>query len=315
MDAGFGQADWSSPLSVSIRATGAKALVLARARAEGGLEIIGSSTGAPTQFWTICREVGEASCPPGVQERLVAGLGRIAWSAVAGGGVTLFGLYQADVDLETLCEYALMAERSLSARARYESSLMASTLKSVALARLPFGVAILDHQGRCYESNQAARAIANREDGLSFVGDVLSCRDPADRAALKQAIVASIEGGKDVLTRVRRPSAARPYVLHAIGCVAPEQHVRYCLLIIVDPDVPLSVAPEIWRAMFDLTESEGMVATALLSGCKLADLARRRGVTVDTVRQQKKSMLARLGVSGQATAAAILSRAALFATR
>lgn len=313
MDAGFGQADWSSPLSLSISPMGARALALARARAEGGLQMIGSSVGAPVEFLNLCRELGEASLAPGVQERHVPGLGRIAWSTVAGGGITLFALYHDEADLEALGEHALMAEKCVAARARFDGSRAASSLKSVALARLPLGVAILDRKGRCCEVNEAARAIANRNDGLTLVAGVLSCSDPVDRAALRRAVLASVEDERDVFTRVRRPGAARPYVLRAIGRRVPEQDVRYCLLMIVDPDAPPSAAPEIWRAMFNLTECEILVATALLSGCNVADLARRRGVAVDTVRQQKKSMFARLEVSSQAAAAAILSRVAAFA--
>ena len=83
-------------------------------------------------------------------------------------------------------------------------------------------------------------------------------------------------------------------------------------LMVADPDEAPSPGSEIWRAMFDLTECELIIAEGLVSGRRINDIATERGVSIETVRSQTKRMFERLNVSSQAEAAARLSRAAPF---
>ena len=88
--------------------------------------------------------------------------------------------------------------------------------------------------------------------------------------------------------------------------------LEHCLLMIADPDEAPSPGADIWRAMFDLTECELIIAEGLVSGRRINDIATERGVSIETVRSQTKRMFERLNVSSQAEAAARLSRTAPF---
>ncbi len=52
-------------------------------------------------------------------------------------------------------------------------------------------------------------------------------------------------------------------------------------------------------AAFGLTKTEGEILVALLEGATLNDIANRRGVSVETVRSQAKSIYAKTGTSGR----------------
>ncbi len=311
LDACAGEADWTGPLTWSQDATGARAIALVSRDFNGAPHLRGASIGAPADFLNLCRDLGSGPCAPGVQERYVAGTGRLAWAAVTPAmSAILFALYDNDADLDILRQVARVAGKCLATRSDGEARKTVSSLKSVALAQLPVGVAILDDSGACIEANVAADAVFSRADGLFLRGNRLACRDARDLKALNAALKDVKNDAPDLFVPIARDGAATPYVLRVLRQGASD---TACIVMIVDPDVPPAVAPEVWRAMFNLTECELLVAQALVSGGNVTDLARRRGVTVGTVRQQKKSMLARLEVTSQAAAAAVLSRVAPFA--
>ncbi len=310
LDACLGDADWTGPLTWSQTATGARAIALVATDSQGAPHLQGASIGAPADFLNLCRDIGSGPCATGVQERYVAGRGRLAWVAIAPSmSAILFALYDKDADLGVLRQVARVVGKCLATRSDGEARKTLSSLKSVALAHLPVGVAILDDSGVCIEANVAAETVFSRADGLFLRANRLACRDQRDRKALDAALK-GVTSNADRFVPIARDGAATPYVLRVLRHSVSE---TACIVMIVDPDVPPAVAPEVWRAMFNLTECELLVAQALVSGGNVTDLARRRGVTVGTVRQQKKSMLTRLDVSSQAAAAAVLSRVAPFA--
>ncbi len=122
MSAGFGQSEWSTPLTWSLAPTGAKAMALFRKKA-GSIDLVGASAGASTDFLYLCKELGAATPMRGLQERHVVGLGRLAWS-VSGNRITLitFALYERRADLSRLGEIGSMAERCFSASLVHRAS-------------------------------------------------------------------------------------------------------------------------------------------------------------------------------------------------
>lgn len=65
---------------------------------------------------------------------------------------------------------------------------------------------------------------------------------------------------------------------------------------------------EALRALFDLTRSEAAIALAFVDGAPREAIARQRGVTVDTVRGQLKSVFRKVGVTREVELAARLGR-------
>ncbi len=78
--------------------------------------MLGASAGAPLEFLKLCREFGAGAWMGGTQERAVAGIGRIAWSAVTTGheSVVLFGLFDGAADLRWLNEIARIGEECVT---------------------------------------------------------------------------------------------------------------------------------------------------------------------------------------------------------
>jgi len=143
--------------------------------------------------------------------------------------------------------------------------------------------------------------------------DKLLCREQADQAALVKAVNRALSGDPGVaIVKVHRARGAQPYVVRVVAPRGAPEARDHCLLMIVDPDEEPSPGCDIWRAMFDLTECELIIAEGLVSGRRINDIATTRGVSIETVRTQTKRMFERLNVSSQVEAAARLSRTAPF---
>ena len=172
---------------------------------------------------------------------------------------------------------------------------------------------VVDRQFRIAESNEAFGALVSRADGLSVCQEKLICREPNDQAALATAISHALSGELNAaVLKIHRAQGAQPYVLRLVAPRGGANARDHCLLMIVDPDEAPSPGSDIWRAMFDLTECELIIAEGLVSGRRINEIANERGVSIETVRSQTKRMFERLNVSSQAEAAARLSRTAPF---
>jgi DNA-binding CsgD family transcriptional regulator len=66
-------------------------------------------------------------------------------------------------------------------------------------------------------------------------------------------------------------------------------HAR-TLVLIGDPDGAASVPPDILAALYAMTPAEAQIGNALLAGQPIREIARRRQVSVGTVRVQIKSI-------------------------
>lgn len=311
LDVCASDADWTRALTWTQNAAGARAVALVSRQASGAAQVIGASMGAPADFLNLCREIGGGPCASGLQERFVAGTGRLAWAQIAPAmSAVLFALYEDVADLDLLAKIADVSGKCFTARSEREARKTLVSLQKVALAQLTIGVAVLDRHGVCLDANAAAEAVFARADGLYLRSGKIGCRNPRDRKGLETALIGAPSDPVDLFVTITRDAGARPYVIRILRQMPS---AAASIVMIIDPDAPPAAAPEVWRAMFSLTECELLVAETLVSGGNVTELAKRRGVTVNTVRQQKKSMLTRLEVSSQAAATAVLSRMAPFA--
>lgn len=67
------------------------------------------------------------------------------------------------------------------------------------------------------------------------------------------------------------------------------------LLVVNRPTGSMAVDPAMVQAIFDLTAAEAGIATRLLSGNSVADIARDKGVSLNTIRSQLKSAMMKTG--------------------
>ncbi|MGD9979737.1 MAG: helix-turn-helix transcriptional regulator [Hyphomonadaceae bacterium] len=321
MDAGLRGGDWRAPLDLSARMLGAQAMVMLCEDQAAGTSTASVCSGASIDFVLRCRELAaERASEP--QRRFEAGLGYIGWASSDTGpvdrrlSVTVVGQFHGSPDELALQSVAAMAACSVGVKARLDAVQAASALKTAAFDQLPFGVAIVDEQIRTVEMNETCRSMIARGDGLSFAQGKLLCRDRADQAALARSVSAALRGETGPpIVRIVRAGGAEPYVARAICAGQGEEASLQCLLMIVDPDGGPPLASDLWRAMFDLTDCELIIAQGIVEGRKITDIACQRGVSVETVRTQTKRMFERLNVSSQVEAAARLSRVAPFRAR
>ncbi len=308
--------DWLRPLRESARTMDASSALITWT-SQGAITPTRLGLHGTAEFAQFCGEVSSQACTE-VFSCAETHFGQLSWTHVWLDGETpgelgFFTLSKTPMDATLMRETALVASIAVATRARLGQMRATSELKTAAFDQLPFGTVIVDRQVRIAERNEAFDALLARADGLSAQQDKLMCRDPSDQAALVTAVARALDGELNVaLLKVQRAKGAQPYVVRLVAPRGEARALEHCLLMIADPDEEPSPGSEIWRAMFDLTECELIIAEGLVSGRRINDIATERGVSIETVRSQTKRMFERLNVSSQAEAAARLSRAAPF---
>lgn len=318
MNAALRGAGWLEPLRRTAALLDARAVAIIWSDAEDGRTFLNVGPEAPPEFVRLCGVLSK-SHGTGVFERHEPDLGRVVWTKVrsdvapAAGELLFAAVFERSVDQALFREIAAVAVSSVTTKARLASVRATSALKTEAFEQLPFGIVIVDRNGRVAEPNEACRRILSRADGLSVVKDKLLCSEPRDQAAIYKAINRALAGDASAnVLKVRRRRGAQPYVVRVVAPRASGSAPANCLLMIVDPDEEPSPCGDIWRAMFDLTDCEVIIAEGLVLGRRIHDIASQRGVSIETVRTQTKRMFERLNVSSQAEAAVRLSRTAPF---
>jgi len=307
--------DWGVPLRESARALNARSILLVSADLGPGMTTYTVERQLNPAFVRICKAASPQASSD-VLSRAEPDVGQVTWTQVQGatpGDLTFFALSDAPLDRTLFRATALVAANAVATRAKLQAVRATSALKTAAFDQLSFGMVIVDRHVRIVESNEAFGTLLTRADGLSVSQDKLICREPSDQAALASAVGRALAGELSAaILKIHRAQGAQPYVLRIVAPRGEASARDHCLLMIVDPDEAPSTGSDIWRAMFDLTECELIIAEGLVSGRRINDIASERGVSIETVRSQTKRMFERLNVSSQAEAAARLSRTAPF---
>lgn len=186
------------------------------------------------------------------------------------------------------------------------------------LARTERAALIVDNQCRVIQANECAEEIIRAADGIGiregclFV-DFTDLRSKV-QATIRQAGYAALEptgtGGGSVA--IPRPSLLPPYILTAVPLSRQQQFLGkdrgLVLVLIHDPTRGKRLVREILMDAFGLSVAEAEVAQAFSSGTPTYQLARDRQVSVVTVRNQMKSIMAKIGVQRQSDLARLLER-------
>ncbi len=189
-------------------------------------------------------------------------------------------------------------------RSRFEGAL-------TMLDRLGLGVFLALESGDVILSNAEAKRISDLRDGLTLTREKhLVAAAPEATVALATMIAhanrtaAAEEAAAAQRLSVSRPSGAHPFLVtvrplldHA-GELQPG--LRCAFVVVIDPARPGALSAEGLITLAGLTPKESELARLLVAGYRLADAAERRGVSLDTARNQLKSLSAKLRCSGQA---------------
>ncbi len=178
------------------------------------------------------------------------------------------------------------------------------------LDHLGLGVFLVSPGGEAMLTNAEARRILDLRDGIGLSRERrLVAATPEATAALATMIgrvnrTATGEGA-DAAERLalQRPSGAHPLLVTIRPLLDHqgelETGLRCAFVIVIDPARPGALSAEGLVALGALSPKEAELAWLLVAGCSLQEAAERREVSIDTVRNQMKSITSKLRCSGQ----------------
>ena len=175
------------------------------------------------------------------------------------------------------------------------------------LSNAHMSVIQLDRRGRIVETNDSARELLRRNDGLSDVSKELRATRTEDNDRLQEllggALPHLIEQGVSGSMLVRRESTLPRLVLHVMPVSSLDAGHRSrrvaALALIVDPVSRARIEPDLVKAMLGLTPTETEIAVMLAQGRTSRQIATATDRGYSTVRTHLKHIFAKLGVSRQ----------------
>lgn len=181
-----------------------------------------------------------------------------------------------------------------------------------ALDQLCAGVIIADNSGQVIEMNRAAESIVRFGDGLNICDDRLCARRAFETAKLTKLIAgtaaSALPGAAAGRMLVGRCNGLPPYVL-TVAPLRTNMAVddrRFALIVVVDPQRHCPSEEDLGE-FFGLSPAEARLASALLTGKTLAQIAVSTGVRITTLRTQLGSILKKVGADRQSDLIRILS--------
>jgi len=174
--------------------------------------------------------------------------------------------------------------------------------------RLAIGVMLVDRGRRPVVRNRTADRLVALNDGLLLSADGLRAANPRDDAVLQRLLGEAIAGAhdgsrNDRVMAISRPSGKRafPVLIAPLleGKLGDAAEDAVASVLFGDPDARQAINPELLRAFYDLTPAEAEIVVLLAEGVSLEEAAKRRGVTINTVRSQLKNAFAKTDTNRQ----------------
>jgi DNA-binding CsgD family transcriptional regulator len=167
------------------------------------------------------------------------------------------------------------------------------------------GIVLLRADGSVLHANAAARAIAASNDGIVIEPSGVRSGLPSDNAALKKIVARAVrEGVASPALRLSRKSGREDYM--AMVTPVPSSATVSCAfrpavcLLITDPAARVSPPEAALRRLFGLTAMQASVASALVSGLSVDEVAQHLNISRHTVRVHLAQILKKTETSRQA---------------
>lgn len=178
-----------------------------------------------------------------------------------------------------------------------------------ALSDLGNGAILIGKGGEAILANDEARR--HFGSAIAIAGTQIFATDPASNVALQDLI-------QSLKTRNAEPSRQRialvradesPLVAYAIPVNRLSREIRGAvgILVIVDPHERVPTAP-LLQQLFGLTAAEARLASGLVKGADLHEIAEEYSLSVETLRVQLKSIFAKTHTRRQAELVALLAK-------
>jgi DNA-binding CsgD family transcriptional regulator len=207
---------------------------------------------------------------------------------------------------------------------RKNSMLLNQPLNSLALlGKLEAPLLLIDEQRSIHFANPAARKILDAADTLIERDNVFYCRRIQDDGELLLALRRLRLSNNAYLGEEVAPEekafirCALPGSVHYFGiylyAIRHEMslgafgHTPLAMVLLHDPRRRLQLDPFMVAAAFDLTPAESQLAVSLAQGMSVNEVAIARGVSIETVRSQVKSIFAKTGTSQQSELVSLLA--------
>ena len=160
--------------------------------------------------------------------------------------------------------------------------------------------------GRIVHANAAAEAVLRRCDGLSMARGTLVARSHTADAALKRAVAAATASTQSSASAVPVPRSCGGQYNLTVSALRAGYAPGLVLIALRDPDLVDPTLERRLAALYGLSKAEVEIATRLADGAPPSEIAELRGVSVETVRKQLKSVSDKLGCSRQREVVALV---------
>jgi DNA-binding CsgD family transcriptional regulator len=184
----------------------------------------------------------------------------------------------------------------------------ANSLRHAAMALdwLPVAVLTVDADGLILYCNRRAEAYLERACGIRESNGRLRCARSEDSARLAKSLrqlSSDACGGEPLVLTVGSINGGRPLGLLLASAVEPGNVCVFAF----DPREKLGFSPMLARQLYGLSERETEVASAVVSGRTLEEIARSLGVERETVRSHLKRIFLKTQTSRQSELVRLLS--------
>jgi len=174
------------------------------------------------------------------------------------------------------------------------ASVAASACMHHVLDHLDYGIVIADGEGRLLHANFAAGRLLQRADLLQVREGFLAVSERQDDAAWRRALQGARRGLRALL-RLRCASTSVGVAVVPLLDRETGEHL-VTLVVLGRPSICESLSTQWYARRHDLTQAESGVLELLCGGLRPADIARRLGVAISTVRTHICSIRSKTGV-------------------
>jgi DNA-binding CsgD family transcriptional regulator/PAS domain-containing protein len=172
---------------------------------------------------------------------------------------------------------------------RVGSAIAANRSLEQALDWLADGVVLVRADGTVTFANRAMREIARRNDGIAILRGALDFAAPDARTRFDAAAAAVLQfdgdasGAASTDFAVPRPAGKPPYLVSVRPLGRKDRGTAHAIVFVRDPLSRNGAAAQLLKGLFGLTDAEANLAHALHSGTTLAEYARTRMLSLNTV--------------------------------
>ena len=212
-------------------------------------------------------------------------------------------------DARRLEKVIVPVERVLRARGEILSAKRAAALAKSALDAVGLAIITVGNHGRILQTNAVAEDVLRRADGLTAKGGYLLSKDRDAGRKLSGAIAAATAKTNPAAGALTLSGGtAEPVYILTVTPLVRGGGNSAALVIFRDPYRPDHSLASRLRDLFNLSRTEAAVAIDLAGGLSVAEIARVRRVSVDTLRSQLKSIHAKTGCHRQSQFVALLRK-------